>query len=421
VKSLDLSGCRISGEVHLNHGFVAEGGVNLIAAQIGLELSCAGGAFRNSSDAALWADRMSVDGPVFLSDGFESLNEVRLLGARVRGDLDCSSGCFINPAGDALSAHTAVIEGNVFLRHGFVSQGEVIFKGVTVTGRFECKDAMFSSLNLQMAIIKQIFEWTEIEHPEATKLDLTNATVLVLQDDAASWPKTKGKLFLKGFTYSQISSAASADDHLRWLDLQDKFIPGPYRTLSQVFHEMGDDRSARRISFVMQRRIWQSDHRPLMPQFGRVLDVIVGYGVYPERSVGSLAFLTVVGWILYRRAALAGAIAPTDEGAYFELRNNGKLPKNYPPFNPFIYALENSLPEVELGQDKLWHPDPNPPKRSSPAQPMPRGWRALMSALSRGATSPRVLRCFRWAMILVGWLLASIFIAAIAGLLKRGQ
>jgi hypothetical protein len=63
-----------------------------------------------------------------------------------------------------------------------------------------------------------------------------------------------------------------------------------------------------------------------------------------------------------------------------------------------MYSLENSLPFVNLGQKDRWMPDPNPGG----------AWR--MSAF---------LRWFRWFQVLLGWLLATLFVAGVTGVVRK--
>jgi len=41
------------------------------------------------------------------------------------------------------------------------------------------------------------------------------------------------------------------------------------------------------------------------------------------------------------------------------------------------------------------------------------------SRLSRFGTSPKFVRWFLWAQILLGWLLATLFLAGISGIIKK--
>jgi hypothetical protein len=71
----------------------------------------------------------------------------------------------------------------------------------------------------------------------------------------------------------------------------------------------------------------------------------------------------------------------------------------YPPFNPFIYSLENVLPLVKLGQDDKWAPD---------AAHKPR----VLFA------SYRLLAWLRWVLIIAGWVQVTVLAAAVGSQFK---
>jgi hypothetical protein len=91
-------------------------------------------------------------------------------------------------------------------------------------------------------------------------------------------------------------------------------------------------------------------------------------------------------------------MAPTDKEAYHCSRDHGQLPHHYQRFTASIYSLENSLPFVNLGQKDHWTPDPNP---------------------QRSRWMPGILRWFRWGQVLLGWLLATLFVAGVTGVVRK--
>lgn len=105
--SVRLSGSRVPaisanqlltrGNLLLNAGFRASGGVGLTGAHIGGVFSCTGGQFSNPGGFALTADRITIEGSMFCNEGFSATGEVRLLGAHINGQLSCRGGQFSNP------------------------------------------------------------------------------------------------------------------------------------------------------------------------------------------------------------------------------------------------------------------------------------------------------------------------------------
>jgi len=399
-KALTADRADVKGGVFLRDAFSAEGDVRLLGARIGGDLDCRGGTFKNPGKNALHGDGTNVRGFVYLRDGFSAEGAVRLLGARIGGDLDCSGGTFKNPGKNALSADGTDVKGSVFLREQFNAEGTVRLLGAQIGGNLDCRGGRLSEVKAENAAVRGTLFWRGLEATETATLNLTNATAGSLIDEEKSWP-TKGKLFLDGFVYGHISgnSPRDAETRLRWLERQDPFTPKPYRQLAKVLRETGDDRGARAVLFEMERRRRQMEHRGW---FARLVDFAlkwtIGYGFYSWRALGWLVLLTALGWGSFRHGYFSGAMAPTDKDAYCQFRTKGWTPNHYQRFTASVYSLENSLPFVNLGQKDHWTPDPNP-------------------QVSRWM--PGVLRWFRWFQVLFGWLLATLFVAGVTGVVRK--
>jgi hypothetical protein len=284
----------------------------------------------------------------------------------------------------------------------------------------------------------------------AAILDLRDASTGSILDNSQSWPE-QGKLYLDGFVYRRIAEGPTdAETRLKWLNLQPKkpFARQPYLQLAKVLREAGDDDGARRVLVAMEDRQWEAkeNRRWIDPVQRWPLKVAVGYGYRPLWAFWEVLGLSAVGWIIYRRSYIAGNIVPTDKNAYKSFKSDGKVPANYTTFAPLIYSVENSLPLVKLGQADKWQPDPNaagPPsnQRTWPivssrqhfwarfvswlqpylillglqADPNPG---SPPSAFRRWGTTPRFLRWFLWIQILLGWLLATLFVAGVTGIVR---
>jgi hypothetical protein len=395
--ALSVDGADVKGNVFLREGFSAQGGVRLLGAQIDGSLECRGGTFKNPGKHALSADSGNVKGDVRLSDGFSAEGEVRLLGAQIGGDIACPGGTLKNVGKNALSADRADVKGSVFLRDGFSADGTVRLHSAQIGGNLDCRGGRFSEVKAQNTAIRGALFWQGVE---ATSLDLTNASAGSLVDDEKSWPG-KGKLFLDGFVYGHIlgNSPRDAKTRLRWLERQEPFTPKPYRQLAKVQRETGDDSGARRVLFGMECWRRQVEDRGWYARlWGWALKWTIGYGFYPWRALGWLVLLSVLGWGLFRYGYLSGAMAPTDKDAYCFFRTQGRPPDYYQRFTASVYSLENSLPFVNLGQKDHWTPDPNP--HVSPRM-------------------PGFLRWFRWVQVLLGWLLATLFVAGVTGVVRK--
>jgi hypothetical protein len=428
TKSLLAEGADIKYNLLLQK-VVVEGEVRLIAAQIGMALNCKGSTFRNRLEntklgKAFDADRIRVEGGIFLHEGFSAEGEVRMSGARA--STLSFAGSFRNPSGFALLAENAKVDGNVFL--GLSADGVVDLFGIQVGGSLKCQGGTFGNLILRTAVVRGVFVWQGVH---CVRLDLGLASAGTITDERAAWPDP-GHLILDGLVYQGMSDCPTdAKTRLEWIDRQGEFKPQPYRQLAKVLREMGDDDGAKQVLFELQSRTRAEDrrrfiHSPVRWLFQSGADVIsyatVGYGVYPEKAFWGLCGFTVLGWIVHRRAQRVGAMAPTDQSAYERFHADGVTPRGYPPFSPFIYSLENCVPLVKLGQDDRWQPDPNPNPQARVVPVATRKvWRVVHSVYFTvlvWAVTPKVLRRFRWIMILVGWVLATYFVAGLTGIIK---
>jgi hypothetical protein len=439
--ALVADGVIVNGNLILSHGFRSEGAVSLQNAQIGGDLYCSGGSFLNpprkdlsSSGMALNADSVIVKGDLLLGNAFHSEGAVSLRNAQIGGTLYCEGGTFLNPPGQnlpgsgmALQASTITVNGNAQLSDGFRAEGKVDLTIAHIAGVLVLREGNF----------------------KAATLDLRDASAKSIVDHDQVGPE-RGKLYLDGFVYGRIAEKPTdAETRLKWLSLQpDTPARQPYLQVAKVLKEAGDDAGARRVLVAMEDGQWElKPRRQWTDSFQRwPLRATVGYGYHPLWAFWEVVGLSALGWIIYRRGYLAGNVVPTDRDAYRSFKASGQPPGHYSSFAPLIYSVENSLPLVKLGQADRWQPDPNlqisvmqrPNLKTSlgpqkhwpwwlkwlrgslvlcglerdlnPEKPQPR--------LSRVGTSASSLRWFLWIQILLGWLLATLFVAGVTGIVR---
>jgi hypothetical protein len=118
--------------------------------------------------------------------------------------------------------------------------------------------------------------------------------------------------------------------------------------------------------------------------------------------------LVVIGWGVFAGARAAHAMVPREETAYAQFKAHGVPPAHYEPLAPFVYSLENSLPLVKLGQTDRWEPDPAPESR----QPASEGSSSLLA-------SSKFLFAFQRLQVLLGWILATLFVAGVTGIVQK--
>ncbi len=398
---LDLSNSRIHRahadgvvvrkDLFLGYGFDSEFGVRLRGAHIGGAFDCSAGMFGSalatggaSKQKALDANGIIVGGDVFLCDGFVSNGEVDLTGSQIGGDLYFSGGKLLGTP-NALAAHRSIVGGAIFLSDGFWTAGKVDFTGTKVSGALSTSKGLFGQ----------------------GALHLPNVSTRALVDSETEWPEAPD-LDLEGFTYGRISNEQRIDvgARLRWLALQppSPFRPQPYLQLATVVRESGDSNGALLVLEKMEQlRRADSDRSFLRRLWSWILWGTIGYGYFPGRAIVALLMLCAAGWLIYDRGYQAGHMVPSEKEAYVCFAARKQLPPQYPRFSPFIYSLENSLPLVKFDQAGNWRPQPE----NWPSSP------------SHVLTEPEFLTWFLRAQIVLGWVLATLFVAGVSGLVRK--
>ena len=380
VESILADGLNVDSDFFLRNGFKAEGEVRLHGATVGGDLDCSGGQFINKEGKALNAGRAQITGSVFLSDGFKAEGEVRLLGATIGGRLNCSGGQFINKEGNALIADGAQITGTVFLSDSFRAEGWV---------------------SLVSAIVKGWFIWKDVLNPDETMMDLRGAHVGTLWDDPNSWPKS-GNLHLHGFCYDEIADDAPVDakQRMEWLRRQPSghFYPQPYEHLAEVLCAEGHENAAKNVQIaknVDRRR--GGTMIPIAKPLHWLLGLLTGYGYHTWRPLLVGLLLVGIGWGLFHGGARAGVIMRVERDQFVPVDEAVSLVQ--PHFHPLLYSFDIFLPIINFGHADLWAPN-----------------EAIKGPL---LISGLFLCCYKWALIVWGWVLTTLFIAGLTGIIRR--
>jgi hypothetical protein len=337
-----------------------------------------GATLTNPKGTALDADGLTVDQLMVCRGGFRAEGQVIMRGAHIGGQLSFSGATLTNPKGTALNADGLTVDQLMACGDGFRAEGQVIMRGAHIGGQLSFDGATLTNANglalfLQEAHARALL--FRLKTPPEGEVDFTHAQVGVFLDEEGTWPTT---LALRGFVYdslyerSQISVAA----RLRWLDRDPAgYAPQPYEQLAAVYRRVGRDDDARKVAIAKQRRRRKTLNWPGKLWNG-LLRWTVGYGYRTWQAgvwlLGLLAVgATVFAWAYPGEMALAKK--PGDP---------------LPAFQPWIYSLDVLLPVVNLHQEEFW---------------IPQG----------------VARWWAWFSILAGWLLTTVVVAALSGLLRK--
>jgi len=380
-------GLKTVAGVFLHNGFKAKGEVSLQDAIIRGRLSCADGRFIKLGGKALLANGIDVGGSVLLRDGFWAQGEVNLVRAKIGGCLDCTGGKFINPKGTALNADGLRVEGDIFLRNEFEAEGVVDFKGARISGYLVWKDALW---------------------PTKVTMDLRSATIGTLWDNKPTWPQS-GRIFLHGLVYNEIYDLALLDiqDRIEWLRRQptQPFRPQPYEQLAAVLRKAGHEEDARRILIAKEKDRARLTRMPVLKRCGHaLLGLVVGYGYRPWRAFWIGLVVVAVGSVLFGIGSRNGLLTPTKkEGYASEGAEDHQV--YYPKFNTVVYSLDAFVPLIVLHQASYWLPNATRGKELSKLK-----WFRLRTG--------GLLRLYLWFHIILGWVLSTLFVVGLSGLIR---
>ncbi|MEV1168455.1 hypothetical protein [Nonomuraea sp. NPDC049784] len=178
-------------------------------------------------------------------------------------------------------------------------------------------------------------------------VSLRNARIGTLQDLSEHGPRTE----LDGAVYERLQPLPphSARTRLVWLRRGcDLYTPHPYEQLASAYRSSGLDREAGR---VLREKLRQAAAGRGLAQraWGRVQDLVLGYGYQPWRAAIGVAVLLTLG-TLYFSTVGCDAAASRTEGLCPVKRDE------HPMWDPFLYALDLLIPVVSLGHDTAWDP-----------------------------------------------------------------
>jgi hypothetical protein len=475
--AIQASRSSIKGPVFLNSApdrpFQSIGAINFNDAVLGSDFNGIGARFNsNISDLdpkagpALTLARAQIQGDLRLDQSIQGAIKTPFVAngkiifdyAQCGGEAFFDGAHFINPyvkgddrTGMAFSMFSGKCLRGLNFRAGFSAQGEVNITNSDIGQLLSCRGGSFEAepVQLEKDLVRALviaYSWVhggiQIDqgfHLEGV-LDLTGTSTAGFYDDPASWPK-KGELRLEGFKYSSFANDTKNSEEwkhrLKWLRLQksEPFPDQSYRQLSKTLADSGDDHGAQQVLIQLEDDRTRQKTVPAIEGLSRrmLLGRTVGYGYTPINAVWGLASLSLLGWIVYRRAYLSGNLVPSDKSERSNLIDDGEPSPEYGRFAPFVYSVENTVPLVKLGQADKWTLRSHSPSVSwkSEQAAFKDRFRASLEALINALRRPRqlislqflsrppVLRYFYWFQIVAGWILATLFVAGFTGLIHK--
>jgi hypothetical protein len=373
--ALIAHGMTVQGDAFLQH-LGSAGALRLTGATIGGLLSLAGGTITGTDDDGygIVADGLGVGSDALLRDGLAITGAIRLTGAAVVGDLEMNGTTVegTDPYGDAIVATRLHVGGDMILGEGFKAEGRLRLEQAAVAGRLVLTPA------------------------RSTPLMLLGARCGELVDAPASWPRA-GDLALRGFRFGTLASDTGWRQRLGWIRRQGyvDWSPDPYEQLASFYTGIGDETAFRRIRFAKhddELRHLRTTGLPGTLSYRicrRPFGWLLGYGYRRHRAGWLLVAMLIAAALVFRQAERdRGMVPDPPDPPDATAQPCGEA---HPCFNALVYGADVVLPIVDLGQDERWRP----------------------IETDRGGP---VWVWARWAFIAIGWVLASVFVAAFAGL-----
>ncbi len=425
------------------------GGFDLRGADIGGALQCSGASLRGALKApggawcALFGEWMHVGGPIRLNQKFTATNTVWLLGSRIDANLNLRKASLAGPTcalqgerikvagnllgedlvatmgnaatgGCALNLQSAEIDGNLKLdRAQLVSSASALrAERLKVGGDPLLEQTTFGqgAVSLAGANIAGRLRWAPAQVPTAM-VTVARAAVGGL-DEAWSYPNggwpAGGLLHLDGFAYGDLDAdrVVSVGERLDWVrsqwpaqDGSARFGPGPYEKLAGAYHRSGHDVEARAVAIARRR----DKHRfePMTKAralWDRVLYATIRYGYESWRAVLLLAAVFVVAIAVFSLAARhANLLVPvTTTAAGHAPPPVTKCTSEYPCFEAVGYSIDTVVPLINVHQAAYWAPNAS-------------------------TTAGVLLTVFTWLCTALGWLLATLTLAGVTGVIQGEQ
>lgn len=259
-------------------------------------------------------------------------------------------------------------------------------------------------------------------------LDLAGARLGRLEDrDLVKMGSHFSPLSLAGMGFERLSGAQpSLEARRKWLYAIADFDPPLWLRYARALEELGQRRDGEAVHIALRQR--QRAQMPLgmSRAFDWALDVASAYGFAPMRALSWFALAWIIftiAWCVIGRTRPGfdayliedAPMTPILTEDFFQKRKDDPdqeksgrylLPVGYPPFQPGLYALDLMTPVIDLGAASHWAPN--------------RRW-----AGPCGADPGKICGLGLWILKILntvtGLALLSLWIAGLAGLLRRGE
>ena len=172
----------------------------------------------------------------------------------------------------------------------------------------------------------------------------------------------------------------------------------PYENVAKALKAEADENAALRILIQKEDDVGLAQNLPLWKRFWRgLLRYTVGHGYRPEWALVWILAFIALGAFLFDLGYREGVMAPasTDVLVQEKYQKYREIPKDYPTFSAWAYSIDAFIPFLDLVLEHYWIPNADA------------GWGGAL------------LRICLWFHISVGWILSSLFLTGVTGIIRR--
>jgi hypothetical protein len=418
----------------LNNGFIAYEATRMRAIRVGDDLNCTGGRFAAAREgrSALQLDGAHIAGRLYLNKAeavatIPRLGEetdaseepparaggVSAQGTRIGGNLLCIEstlsastkkksalqleGCMVD--GDAVFERLKA-GGKVKMRQARFS-GTLTFRGACITDTLDLRGSSIGGdvnfgrskktparlgpeLLLDGATIGGRLQMGSADLSATSAIDLSRARVGYLDDRNVEWPDEAA--VLEGITLGGIAVDAgdgAINRRLAWLLPGDDndWSPQPYSQVISAMRLAGEEDRARQIAIRREQdRRTKGGLSWVSKAWNWLLDVTIRYGYRPYRAFGGAVLVILACWVVYEGGF--GILGLFDPVLYEHTKKN-------PEVYRLVYSIDAFLPIVDLGQASEHTPT------------------GLFGHITL------------WTEICLGWLLTTLGVVGVTGLIRN--
>ena len=300
--------------------------------------------------------------------------KVRLASANVGGNLNCKGGQFnCGEQNFAISASGLKTRGAVIFSDGFSIIGNVQLHVAQIGGNFVCAEHAKPTKKLEGVSDLINIAGDETAPCPRSIINLEFAKAFAVQNDQRTCEKYN--FCLDGFSYGGFfgdKSPKNAEQCLKWLNSRPKgtvFSPLPYEQAAKVLRTMGKDIDAWKIEREKNRLQREFGGVSPFKKLGESFLDVLKDAIYRPFQIVKWGFCVVAfGVAVYACADYYGNIIPThpvvalSEGYKGQIAPNGDLlptqavTPEYPTFNPLMFSLDVFTPAAVFHQEDSWGP-----------------------------------------------------------------